>query len=232
MTDLGSLGGTCAFPFALNKGQTMNATTSPSRTVLITFCALAVPMGLAAQDANKPRHHHYNLIDIGTFGGPNSYFTFTNRSLNNRGLAIGSADTSLAVNPPFCFIDCYLVHAFQWREGALTDLGGLPGVTIPGSAPNDINARGVVAGVALQRPRACSIEVIQNSLSGHAETGGNSEKSVRHPPRGVQVPLPTDRPRFGTINSLPARRGVGPGGQIVHTHPDPLRLTLRRLPPA
>ena len=115
-----------------------------SSIFVTTLLALAIPLsGAAAQE-----HHHYKLIDVGTFGGPNSYFTFTNRSLNNRGLAIGSADTSLAVIPPFCFNDCYLVHAFEWYEGALTDLGGLPGVTIAGSAPNDINARGVVAGIA------------------------------------------------------------------------------------
>jgi hypothetical protein len=38
--------------------------------------ALAVPVRLAAQDgtaqANKPKHHHYQLIDLGTFGGPTS----------------------------------------------------------------------------------------------------------------------------------------------------------------
>jgi hypothetical protein len=120
-------------------------TRSCSSILITTLFALAIPVsGTAAQ-----KRHHYKLIDIGTFGGPNSYFTFiTGRSLNNRGLAIGSADTSLAVNPPFCFIDCYLVRAFQWHEGELTDLGGLPGVTISGSMPNDINARGVVAGLA------------------------------------------------------------------------------------
>jgi probable HAF family extracellular repeat protein len=101
-----------------------------------------------AQDMNEA-HHRYRVIEIGTLGGPNSYFTFiTGRSLNNRGLAIGSADMSQAVNPPFCLIDCYLLHAFLWNNGAARDLGGLPGVTIASSAPNDLNARGVVAGLA------------------------------------------------------------------------------------
>ena len=108
----------------------------------------AVHGWVEAQDLHVPSHR-YRLVELGTLGGPNGYFTFiTGRSLNNRGLAIGSADTPVAVNPPFCLIDCYLGHAFVWNDTALTDLGGLPGVSIPGSAPNDINARGVVAGLA------------------------------------------------------------------------------------
>lgn len=106
--------------------------------------ALAIPMQLAAQE-----HTRYKLIDLGTFGGPNSYFTaIDGRSLNNSGMATGTADTPAAVNPPFCLVDCFLNHAFLWRDGVMTDLGGLPGVNIAGSNPNDINAKGVVLGPA------------------------------------------------------------------------------------
>ncbi len=63
-------------------------------------------------------------------------------------MATGFSDTSVSVSPPFCFNDCFLEHTFLWKDGALTDLGGLPGVAISGSGPNYINAKGVVAGVA------------------------------------------------------------------------------------
>jgi probable HAF family extracellular repeat protein len=121
-----------------------------AKIALACLLGIQAMKGLAdAQDLGKDVHRGYRLIELGTLGGPNGYFTFiTGRSLNKRGLAIGSADTSVAVNPPFCLIDCYFLHAFLWKDGSLTDLGGLPGVSIPGSAPNDINASGVVAGLA------------------------------------------------------------------------------------
>jgi hypothetical protein len=56
----------------------MNAATSLLRTVLILLCALAVPIGLAAQEsANKPEHHHYKVVDVGTFGGPQTISTIS-----------------------------------------------------------------------------------------------------------------------------------------------------------
>ena len=46
-------------------------------TVVYLFAALAMPVGMAAQDNpsqdHKQKHHQYKLIDLGTFGGPNSY---------------------------------------------------------------------------------------------------------------------------------------------------------------
>jgi probable HAF family extracellular repeat protein len=108
----------------------MNATTSPLRRVLILLCALAVPMGLAAQDAHKTTHHHYKLIDLGALGGPASYFSNGfDGILNNRGTAVGWADTPTPEpQPPNCLDpDCFVAHAFQSQNGVLTDLGALPG---------------------------------------------------------------------------------------------------------
>ena len=70
------------------------------------FALLGMPLALAAQDATTPakqtQHHHYKLIEVGTFGGPNSYFTFVQQTLNKHGAATGWADTPIALNPPFC----------------------------------------------------------------------------------------------------------------------------------
>jgi len=113
--------------------------------------SLAMPVWLAAQEQNEEHakeQNRYKVIDVGTFVGPNSYFTFISRPLNNHGLATGAADTPVAVNPPFCFIDCYVIHLFLWQNGVLTDLGTLPGDV--GSGPNDINAKGVIAGESLK----------------------------------------------------------------------------------
>ena len=116
---------------------------------LTLLVALGLPFSTPAQQQSVQKvHHHYKFVEIGTFGGPNSYLAFSNRTLNNSGVAAGTADTQTAVNFPFCFIDCYVIHTFLWKNGVMTDLGGLPGVAISGSLPNYINDRGVVAGIA------------------------------------------------------------------------------------
>lgn len=117
-------------------------------TLLLT---LALTPGTRAQDVRvQPhRYHHYQLIDVGTFGGPQSW-TFTPGGpvglLNNQGTLAGSADTS-AVDP-YCFWapDCYATDAFQWRNGGKTNLGVLSGGI--GSQVNWISARGLMAGIA------------------------------------------------------------------------------------
>jgi len=108
---------------------------------VMLFVALAIPLGLAAQDdsAQAKKHHHYQLIDLGTFGGPNSYVATFDvgalQALNDRGAVAGSADTSTPdPYPNFCFNDdCFVSHAFQWQNGVLTDLGTLPGGTSSGT---------------------------------------------------------------------------------------------------
>jgi probable HAF family extracellular repeat protein len=115
-----------------------------------SFLAVTIPSTVAQEEQEHGKqHHHYKLIELGTFGGPNSYFTFVSKTLNNGGLATGSADTSAALNPPFCllFPDCFVARTFLWKDGRMTDLGALPG--IGASFPNDINASGVVAGLSL-----------------------------------------------------------------------------------
>jgi probable HAF family extracellular repeat protein len=73
----------------------------------------------------------YKLIDLGTLGGPISYGPANGdggRLLNNEGVVSSYADTSLPdpFAPDMCFdADCLLAHAYRWRNGVMTDLGGL-----------------------------------------------------------------------------------------------------------
>jgi uncharacterized membrane protein len=130
----------------------MNCKTWTRIIGLALFAVLAIPVQLAAQDRTQPQHqyHHYQIVDPGTFGGPNSWqFYPVARAglLNNQGTLVGSADT-LAVDP-YCTwspYDCYATHAFQWRNGETTDLGVLPGGI--GSQVNWISANGLMAGIS------------------------------------------------------------------------------------
>jgi uncharacterized membrane protein len=93
--------------------------------------ALGPSVLLHAQDRHA-LHHRYKLIDIGTFGGPNStlnsgeFITLFSHVLNNRGALVSGADTSSP--DPDCLQaagDCYVAHAFRWEAGVRTDLGAL-----------------------------------------------------------------------------------------------------------
>src|SRR6516225_5360474 len=98
------------------------------------LAALAMPAGLVAQKGKNEKGdaHHYKFVDLGTLGGPNSYFSsagFGAQIINGGGTIAGTGDTS-SPDPyaPNCWDpDCYLAHAFRWRNGVPTDLGSLPG---------------------------------------------------------------------------------------------------------
>ena len=115
------------------------------RTVLwlAALTVLALPNELEAQ---QPR---YKLVDLGTLGGPHSYGEINGLGiplLNNSGVVGSFADTaSPDPNTPNCAVpDCFLAHAFRWKDGQITDLGALPGVNF--SAAGSTNARGWMAG--------------------------------------------------------------------------------------
>jgi probable HAF family extracellular repeat protein len=120
---------------------------------LTAIAVLAIP-GRATAQSQKSTPYPYVLVDLGTFGGPQS--TLVNgpyRVLTNSGAVVGAADTMLSDpyypnnNPLFGYYpspDPYLQHGFVWHDGALTDLGALPGTN--SSAAEWINARGEVIG--------------------------------------------------------------------------------------
>src|SRR5436309_10620820 len=83
---------------------------------------------MAAQE--HPEHHlRYRVVEIATFGGPNSLFNGGTRAITNDGRVVGAADTAaLDLNAPDnCFEGpaCMVQHAWEWREGKLIDLGVL-----------------------------------------------------------------------------------------------------------
>jgi probable HAF family extracellular repeat protein len=117
---------------------------------LLAAFALLAPMSAAASMTTAPS---YTLTDVGTFGGPQAFINLPGVPLTKQGAVLGTADTRVAdaafpnFNP---FIvdapDPVLVHAFAWQNGALTDLGALPGNN--SSAVFQVNGRGVGAGMS------------------------------------------------------------------------------------
>ena len=140
-------------------------TSAPYTITIAAAAATADKAGEAISGvASSTAHHHYKVIDIGTFGGPSSYFddlhltdnygfnaVFYNFSqvLDRNGTFVGFADTAApdpySANPVFCYVpDCYVTHAYQWQNGETTDLGTLPGGA--SSAAFWINSNGLIAG--------------------------------------------------------------------------------------
>ena len=124
--------------------------------VTMLLVALVIPNLLAAQT-----HHHYKLIDMGTFGGPSSYFNSLNLTdalyfptvfyniaqvHTANGTFVGFSDTDTSDPfPEFCYVpECFVTHAFQWRDGVTADLGALPGGG--SSAAFWINSSGWITG--------------------------------------------------------------------------------------
>jgi probable HAF family extracellular repeat protein len=131
------------------------------KLAMFTFIAIAlltlltVPIGMAARNNSSSdrghKHHQYKLVDVGTLGGPASYYSeqgVGSQILNNQGTVAGYGDTS-AQDPyfPNCFDeDCYLAHSFRWQNSVLTDLGALGGVNNSGISA--INAGGWISGLS------------------------------------------------------------------------------------
>lgn len=120
--------------------------------VVIAICAVLLMMSQAAAQPNRDRDHlRYKIVDLGTFGGPQSYLTFYAKVLNRHGVVTGYSDTN-AADPNFpnfgaCFNpDCLFSHGFQWQNGSLTELGTLPHGA--GAQTEWISDSGLIAGVS------------------------------------------------------------------------------------
>jgi probable HAF family extracellular repeat protein len=121
---------------------------------MILFTTLVVPIQATAQRTR------YKLIDIGTFGGPESFINSTSAigspdQINGAGTAVGGAGTPTptpleSFNPAICggsegFPWLGVNHAFKWQNGILTDLGSLIGPENC-SVATSINAKGEISG--------------------------------------------------------------------------------------
>ena len=174
-------------------------------TAVCLLAALAMPVWTAAQDnpsqAHKPKHQRYKLIDLGTFGGPNSQVNGgPPPTINNEGTVAGLAETST----PCPYVDGLMVSpAFKWRDGVLTNLGLLPNGCF--SLPNAINAKGMMVGSG-------DIGIIDPQT-------GQPEIRADFRYRGQIINMGT----FGGTNSLANSinsRGQATGG-AENTDPDP-----------
>ena len=106
-------------------------------TAITLFVALVIPVSVGAQEQpvtlGPQTTHRYRFIDLGTLGGPSTYFgtsgdrTSQIQVLNNKGQVAGWATTSAPdPYPDFCWDgDCFLAHTFQWQNGVMADLGSL-----------------------------------------------------------------------------------------------------------
>jgi probable HAF family extracellular repeat protein len=111
---------------------------------------------VAVQDSAPQNHHRrhqtYRLIDLGTFGGPQSFVNIPAGYapvLSNSGTVAGYADNSVPdPHPKFCFQDCFVAHAFRSRGTGKTDLGSLPAAIPTSSQANWIADSGMIAGLS------------------------------------------------------------------------------------
>lgn len=112
----------------------------------------------AAAQESAPQNQHrrrpsYRLIDLGTFGGPQSFVNeppnYYAPVLNNSATVAGYADTSVPdPHPKFCFQDCFVAHAFRSRGTGKTDLGSLTAAIPTSSQANWIADSGLIAGLS------------------------------------------------------------------------------------
>ena len=136
----------------------MKSRTCPSAIALAVFGVLVTTHPSAAQELpqqTKEKHHQYQLVDLGTLGGPNSYLTggffegIATQSLSAAGTFAGAADTAIPDPYDVCFnFDCMVGHAVQWRGGSLIDLGTLPDAGDLSSASTGISTNGLIAGLS------------------------------------------------------------------------------------
>jgi len=111
---------------------------------------------LAGQDMqahthDHHKHHHYQLIDLGTLGGAQSTVN-GGQALNDHGTVVGCADTSTPdsnypnFNPYLSLFgaDPFIFHTFEFQDGRVTDMGALPGAN--SSCESFLTDRGLIVG--------------------------------------------------------------------------------------
>jgi len=188
--------------------RTRNSRTPMIMIAITLFATLALPIVSSAQEQKeqKKAHHHYKLVDVGTFGGPNSSFVGpppSNRLLNKSGAAVGGADTPTP-DPPSCFnFDCYLSYGFKWQNGVAHKLGALPGFN--SSFTFWVSDSGLVAGQS------------ENGID--PLTGGLAVEAILWAKDGSITDLGTLGGNESSANAVNNRGEVA--GEALNTIPDP-----------
>jgi len=208
----------------------MNSKTWTRIIALALFAALAFPVHLGAQDNqdhnNNPKHHHYKLFDLGTFGGPGSGISNqSSPALNGRGALVGVSDTSMS-DPyyPDCFFDCYVDYGWVWQSGVLTQLSSLPGGA--SNFPVSINNHGQIAGVSQNGaidpltgwPQADAVIWQDSQITNLGTLGGNQSSANANNNRGqvVGAALNTTLDPFANA-TLPSNNLCSPCGSFAQT---------------
>src|ERR1700752_1311239 len=132
-------------------------------TIAASLFALPLPLWLAAQVAKPPQGgqahqpHRYKLFDLETFGGPESNMNPVGNGspyISTHGVAVGTSATSVPSGPTangfFCLgLDGtvpFVFHAFEWKNGEVTDLGSLAPAVTNCSDAIAVNSSGMLAG--------------------------------------------------------------------------------------
>ena len=116
--------------------------------VLCAFLGIIVTAKSAPPRAQDAKHHHYKIIDIGTFGGPSAFGVPSSRILNNRGMLVGGSSTANSdpFAPNMCYLDCNVDRGFLWGGGTVTELPTLPSASGLSNLPAGINSSGQIIG--------------------------------------------------------------------------------------
>jgi len=116
------------------------------KLAVMLVTAVVFSSQVASQQDAKKQHPRYRLVDVATFGGPNSVYNVFTNIANEEGVVVGAANTPTPDPFPACFDSetCFEQHAWEWRNGRLSDLGVLP--RGGSSFTNAINERGLVVG--------------------------------------------------------------------------------------
>src|SRR5262249_48210080 len=112
----------------LRLGGNMKSKALARLTGIGLFIVLASPVSFGAQERTANEHPtsvvRYRFIDLGTFGGPNSFTNGSSVVINESGTVVGAADTDI---PCPYFPDFLISPAFKWKKGVMTPLPRLPG---------------------------------------------------------------------------------------------------------